>query len=145
MADSTRAASASPAASAASARAASRSPPLSGWLTSSSPSSRQARCVRHQPSQRRSIAAASARTAAERNVCADADVPIALGADEPPTLWLVDARRGQGLAIELAAPLARRLVLRDVLGEVVEDRPVRLAAGRHRLPVPPSGSAELRV
>ena len=89
--------------------------------------------------------AASARTTQERIACAYSEAPIAIAADEPPSLWLVNATRGVGIVVELAAPLTRRLVVRDVLGVVIAERQLNLTAGLHRLPVPAAGLAELRA
>jgi len=56
---------------------------------------------------------------------------------------VVNATRGAGVALELAAPLAGRLRVCDTTGRVLVDEKQSLAAGLHRIAVPPAGLLEV--
>ena len=56
---------------------------------------------------------------------------------------VVNATRRPGVTLALAAPLEGRLEVRDTTGRVVGAGPRRLAAGVHRIEVPPAGLLEV--
>jgi alpha-galactosidase len=56
---------------------------------------------------------------------------------------VANATRGGAIALELAAPIAGRLRVRDTTGRLVFDEERRLAAGLQRIAVPPAGLLEL--
>jgi len=56
---------------------------------------------------------------------------------------VANATRGAGVALELAAPLAGRLRVCDTTGRVLVDEKQSLAAGLHRIAVPPAGLLEV--
>ncbi len=70
-----------------------------------------------------------------------------LTVNAPPTeVFVVNATRGTRVVIELAKPMGqRRLRVRNVVGDLVMEETVDLAAGAHAIPIPPAGLAEFAV
>jgi alpha-galactosidase len=86
---------------------------------------------------------ATARTDVERITSLYQDVPAVLGEGEPPTIHVVNATRTAGAIIECRVAWRGQLTVRDTTGRIVEARTLNLAAGLHRLAVPPAGLATL--
>ena len=85
-----------------------------------------------------------ASNAAKRVVAVYSDAIAEVGPEVPGQLWLVNGTRGARLVIELTSALGERtVVVRDCCGTEVQRSRVDLAAGVHRLEVPPAGSIAL--
>lgn len=86
---------------------------------------------------------ATAEGADERITAVYADRVVRLAA-VPRRLWLVNATARGDLVIDCGEDLGERLLtVRDCRGTVVDERRLRLAAGAHRLAIPPSGLARV--
>jgi alpha-galactosidase len=71
-------------------------------------------------------------------------VPATLPADAPPLIQIVNATRVAGVLVEVERDWQGRLAICDTTGKVLREDDVRLAAGVHRLAVPPAGLLSLR-
>ncbi len=79
-------------------------------------------------------------------VAAYADLVISPGNDLTDELWLVNGTQSDRLVLELAQDYGTRLLsVRDCRGRPVREEKVRLGAGLCVLPVPPSGTACVRL
>ena len=71
---------------------------------------------------------------------------VPLPADVPETLLIVNATFDDHVILEAAGPLGKRHAeILDCTGKKVTDTELTLAAGVHRLEVPPNGYATLRA
>lgn len=72
-----------------------------------------------------------------------AELVVPVPAPAPAHLLVVNASRGEAVTLAADRPLRRRVRVRDCRGSVVGDDERELAAGVHRIQVPPAGLVEL--
>lgn len=80
----------------------------------------------------------------ERIVCTYTNEPVICHAASPATLHVVNVTREIGVILDCRADAGdKTLIIRNVLGAVIEQRVVRLSVGLHQLAVPAAGLASL--
>jgi alpha-galactosidase len=72
-----------------------------------------------------------------------ADVTVGVRAPAPARIRIVNATRGGAVTLLAGEALGGRVRVRDCRGLVVRDETCELAAGAHRVAVPPAGLLEL--
>jgi len=87
---------------------------------------------------------AEAVTQDERIVCTYTNEPVVCRTAAPATLHVINATREAGVILDCRADAGNQtLIIRNVLGAVIEQRVVHLAIGLHQVAIPAAGLASL--
>lgn len=80
----------------------------------------------------------------ERIVCTYTNEPVICRAEAPAILQVVNVTREAGVILDCRVEAGKKnLVIRNVLGAVIEQRVMRLTVGLHQLAIPAAGLASL--